>query len=121
MNTPLKERFQEGSPCTANRNSDQWFEYDSRPFIGKPCEIVKVTKNGLVNIKLVGTKKVFSFSPNNVDVGTLEEIALRKVQVCKQVIETFKESFVLENPVGLESMHGLDIEQELMLVLSGGA
>ena len=42
--------------------------YETRPFLGEPCEIVKVTKAGLIMVRLLANPKLtYSFPKRNVD------------------------------------------------------
>lgn len=59
--------FKPGLPCTANRNRDQWCEYDSREFIDAECFIIKRTNRGLIQIALkLNPKKTYSFGQKNI-------------------------------------------------------
>lgn len=57
-----------GDKCTINGYGDLYMEVEARPFIGQPCEIVKITKAGLIMVRLiVNPKMVYSFARRNVD------------------------------------------------------
>lgn len=58
-----------GARCVINSSGDLYMDYDARPFIDQPCEVVKITKAGLVMVRLLADpKKVMSFAKRNVDV-----------------------------------------------------
>jgi hypothetical protein len=57
-----------GTPCTLNTDADLWFEADARPFIGAACEVVKVCKSGLIQVRLMSDpRQVYSAPKRNVD------------------------------------------------------
>ena len=57
-----------GDKCTINQSGDIYMTYETRPFLGEPCEIVKVTKAGLIMVRLLANPKLtYSFPKRNVD------------------------------------------------------
>jgi hypothetical protein len=60
--------FKPGRQCVVNGYGDIYCTYETREFIGQPCEIVKVTKAGLIMVKLnKNPKRVYSFAKKNID------------------------------------------------------
>lgn len=58
----------EGTPCTVNSKGDLFMIYEARPFIGAECEFVKITKGGLVMVRLkADPKQTISVPQRNVD------------------------------------------------------
>ena len=57
-----------GASCRINGYGDLFMDVDARPFINAACRIVKVTKRGLVQVRLqANEKKMHSFAKRNID------------------------------------------------------
>ena len=60
-------KFEPGDRVTLNRLGDLWMDADSRPFIGAECQVLKVTKAGLIQVALSSdTRKTYSAAKSNV-------------------------------------------------------
>lgn len=58
-----------GTLCTINNKGDLAQNAPCSDFIGQPCEVVKRTKAGLIEVRLIrNPKRVMSFAPRNVEV-----------------------------------------------------
>lgn len=58
-----------GSHCIINEGKDLYFYVENRPFINQKCEIIKKTKAGLYQVKLLdGTDRTMSFPKYNIDI-----------------------------------------------------
>ena len=68
MTSPMSNAAKEGDPCTVNGAGDLYMVFEARPFIDAECEFVKVTKSGLVMVRLKSDpKQTYSFAKRNVD------------------------------------------------------
>lgn len=57
-----------GDKCTINNHGGIDLNVPCRDFIGAPCEIVKRTKAGLIEVRLIqDRRRCMSFAPRNVD------------------------------------------------------
>ena len=69
--------------CTVNGKHDLFMYRDARIFIGAPCIIEKVTKAGLVQVKLASNHtKLVSIPKENITL--VENVPPRKCGYCKQ-------------------------------------
>ena len=64
----MKRDFIAGDACTINGSGDLMMLHEARPFIGRECVVVKLTKSGLVQVALRAEPKMrYSFPQRNVD------------------------------------------------------
>lgn len=67
MTSSTLETMREGDPCSLNSLGDLYMTYEARPFIDAECEFVKITKSGLVMVRLKSDpKQTFSAPRRNV-------------------------------------------------------
>lgn len=61
--------YKPGTKCTINASGDITIDAPCREFIGQPCEVVKRTKGGLIEVRLItDRRRVMSFPPRNVEI-----------------------------------------------------
>jgi len=64
----MRPKLEPGTLVRINRNGDLWMDVAARPFIGAQCNVVKVTKAGLVEVFVVGNPQLrHSFALSNID------------------------------------------------------
>lgn len=64
----VEDRFKPGAACTINDLGDLYMEAEARKFIGAECEVIKMTKAGLVQVRLkADPRMVYSAPRRNVD------------------------------------------------------
>lgn len=63
-----KEKFPAGASCTVNGSGDLMCDRTEGAFIGKDCEIIKVTKAGYVQVRLKSdARKIASLPQRNIE------------------------------------------------------
>lgn len=70
-----------GTPCSVNGSGDLMMDGDAKRLIGKPCEVVKVTKSGLVQVALASDRKTIASIPRrniDLDAGLVTGFVLGK-------------------------------------------